>query len=170
MINVKFLNKLLPLFLCFTLYSISENGIDSKEDIINKEKSSKKEDKKSSLVCSIIITKNPCWKDIKIKGKVDAPELLEKSVLAEFDIEENIIEKVIEFKCVKNKLLGVELDFEPKVLQRDAKKIYRSKARWMIPNSLPENALKWQVSLCFPDDFGGIYDPYHYKKECKCAK
>jgi hypothetical protein len=132
----------------------------------------KEKDKKDleQVSCSIIITKNPCWKNTTIKGKIEAPELLRKGILAEFTIAENIVEKVVEFECVRNVLFGVELDFNPKVLQSSNKNKFRSKSRWIIPYNLPENVKKWQAKLCFPDELSGIYDPHAHDKACSCIK
>lgn len=117
--------------------------------------------------CSFRLIKSSCWQGKKITLKVINSDNLQTETMHILSEDAEVLEAPID--CEKIKSLTFKASVSPPVWEGDKGRFYSSRRLWNVPSSLPGNADRWYIDICFSRDFSGVPDPVVDFTRCECV-
>ena len=117
--------------------------------------------------CYVQLVKTNCWKDFEIT--VQPIDVISQQKTGEpIILGKEVFEKVVPVACKPGQPISFTGAFSPPTWEGTENKHYVARHFWMPPDSLPKNADKWVISVCFAEDFTSVPLPPSATSVCEC--
>jgi hypothetical protein len=114
----------------------------------------------------IVIVKNSCWKGYSVT--VDYVDLRSAQHQQTVSLGPDDMEAKVNFNAEVDKPHQFSAKFSPEIWAGDSKKVFNSTQVWVVPESLPAGKERYEMRLCFPNDFQGVPAQISNVVNCVC--
>lgn len=117
--------------------------------------------------CYLTLFKDHCWKDYSVS--VDVVDSATEKKVTTLTIPANELWKRVSFNCSAKQSFIFLSKFSPAFWSQDEGKVYNPKRYWSLPEAENE-AVAWNMNVCFPADFAQVPIPPEANNKCGCDK
>lgn len=116
--------------------------------------------------CMVHVVKNTCWD--KYSVNVEIMRSRTQQLVSKGTVEKGKSQTDITFTCPLGEPIGMRSTFSPAFWEGTENKMYMTKRIWDIPLHMPEKSQRWEIAVCFPNDFQSVPIPPVIGTDCKC--
>ncbi|KTC90590.1 hypothetical protein OQJ18_00920 [Fluoribacter dumoffii] len=120
----------------------------------------------ASITCYYTLVKDNCW--TKYNVVVDVMDATSSNSLTTVTVPAGKSWIRQTFPCDPGQKLMYRAKFSPVFWESDKDKTYMAKNYWSLPNVINPGDSAWNVTVCFPNDFGQVPMPPEGSGNCGC--
>ena len=119
-----------------------------------------------AITCYYTLAKDNCW--TKYNVSEDVMDAATGKVLTTVIVPAGKSWIRQTFPCVPGEKLMYRAQFSPIIWESEKGKVYYAINYWSLPNNVNAGDSAWNVSVCYPADFGQVPLPPEATNTCKC--
>lgn len=119
-----------------------------------------------ATTCKVVLHKNSCWQDFQVTADISVNSGDAKQT-SELVVKKGAAVAELTYACTQNDTISIVSHFTPTIWKGRQGAKYKSAKTWNVPQ-LPKEAKEWVISLCFPEDFQRVPDPFGDLQDCQC--
>ncbi len=116
--------------------------------------------------CFITAVKDSCWQGYEIK--IDVIDVTADKKILSMVIPKDQDWVRVDFSCYPKQSLLYTATFHPLIWENNADTVYKSKHYWFLPETIKDNEIAWEISLCYTQDFAETPLPAKATGHCIC--
>lgn len=119
-----------------------------------------------AVKCYMTMVKASCWKDYDLTVTIKNAETGDK--LGDITVYEGDMWKRGTFSCKEGQTLELSAKFSPVFWSGDSDREFKAMRFWLLPKKAGENAIGWNLTVCYPEWFADVPTPPKATASCAC--